>query len=113
MAHQKSSLPSSKNGALINPIYYSPLNKVADLSRRFGLKIWQAEARFEYSDGQYRLMFEMPTDEVGYDKFDRMMSSLESPTNSQEVSRKTLQDLDELLDRALNLAPRARETSKA
>jgi hypothetical protein len=103
----------SKLYDVISTIDIAILNKVADLSRRFGLKIWQAEARFEYSDGHYRLMFEMPTDEVGYDKFDRMMSSLESPTNSQEVSCKRLQDLDELLDRALNLAPRALKTSKA
>lgn len=89
------------------------LNKVAELTQRFGLKVWQAEGRFEYSDGLYRLLFQMPTDDVGYDKFDRMMTLLGSPTDGQEVACKTLRDLDERLDQALDLAPKIRATSRS
>lgn len=94
---------------MISTIDIIILNKVAELTQRFGLKVWQADAHFEYSDGYYRLLFQMPTDDVGYDKFDRMMTLLGSPTDTQEVACEKLQDLDVRLDRALQLAPRVRE----
>lgn len=86
------------------------LTKTLELTRRYGLKLSESMASIDFEkDRKYHLVFPaMPTDPVGFAKFDRMMTALDSETLSQEVIAGGIDELEALLDRAIRLAPRAR-----
>ena len=93
------------------------LMNVAELTKRFGLRPSDLEA-FVYSqdedeapDGEfgYILAFTgIPTDDAVFEKYEKITDLLGIEGDSSKLKVPKLSDLEDAVDRALELAPRAR-----
>jgi len=98
----------------MNSAYIALLYRVSELARRYGLKPSEAEATIDFAiddpdayKGQYRLSFDDATgDPERSERFSKMMATL--GCKNCVVETNFLDEMEDLVDRALLLAPRAR-----
>jgi hypothetical protein len=90
------------------------LYRISELARRFGLRPSEADARLSLvEDKEHELVYELsfdnradaPCTEKG-DRFDKMMDALGCVGSG--VRAVTMDNMEDIVERAISLAPRAR-----
>ena len=95
------------------------LRKCADLAKRNGLRVSEANAIILDGDDHHILrLSEYPEDQEKSEKYGKMLSQLGLPDSDRlvahvglsypEIKVEELSELEDIVDRALSLAPRAR-----
>lgn len=100
---------STNNNIMVASTQIAILTKVVELARRFGLRASDYVAEYHFDNDHDRIIFTgTPTNQPALERYERMLEALGGDFDTQEVVTNNVDELEDRLDKALSLAPRAR-----
>ena len=97
------------NNFMVASTQIALLTKTVELAKRFGLRASDYVAEYHFDNDYEAIVFTAtPVNHPALERYERMLEALDGNFETQEVMTTSVSELEDRLDKALSLAPRAR-----